>query len=119
MIRNKTAKAIGENLHELRHLELIGNTMTNIGLEAILDGCCYLESLDLRQCMYINLKGDMGKRCSENIKYLKLPEDSVEGCLYISESDMFCVICEEEFTYYDDLHGIDGEDWTVYDCEDY
>ncbi|CAH1445293.1 unnamed protein product [Lactuca virosa] len=61
MFRNGTAKAIGENLHELRHLELIGNNMTNIGLQAILDGCCHLESLDLRQCLYIDLKGDMGK----------------------------------------------------------
>ncbi|CAH1424420.1 unnamed protein product [Lactuca virosa] len=65
MIRNRTAKAIGENLHDLRHLELIGNTMTDIGLQAILDGCHRLESLDLRLCLYINLKGDMGKKCSE------------------------------------------------------
>ncbi|CAI9302794.1 unnamed protein product [Lactuca saligna] len=49
-IRNETTIAIGENLPELRHLELIENYMSNIGLQVILDGCCHLEFLDLRQC---------------------------------------------------------------------
>ncbi|KAI3751364.1 hypothetical protein L2E82_22448 [Cichorium intybus] len=49
MIRNRTAVAIGENIHGLRHVELmIGNNMTNIGLQAILEGCGHIESLDLR-----------------------------------------------------------------------
>ncbi|KAI3508586.1 hypothetical protein L1887_23594 [Cichorium endivia] len=87
MIRNRTAIAIGENIHGLRHLELIGNNMTNIGLQAILNGCGHLESLDLRRCLYIDLKGDMGKKCSEKIKCLKLPKDSLEGCLYVYPSD--------------------------------
>nr|GEX23874.1 hypothetical protein [Tanacetum cinerariifolium] len=46
--QNATAIAIGKTLHALRHLELIGNTMSNIGLKAILDGCCHLETLDLQ-----------------------------------------------------------------------
>ncbi|KAI3751366.1 hypothetical protein L2E82_22450 [Cichorium intybus] len=115
MIRNRTAIAIGENLHGLRHLELIGNNMTNIGLQAILDGCGHLESLDLRQCLYIDLKGDMGKKCSEKIKCLKLPEDSLEGCLYVHQK--ICLRCE-----YDNeaacLGGMDFEDWTTVDYGD-
>ncbi|KAI3751362.1 hypothetical protein L2E82_22446 [Cichorium intybus] len=91
-IRNETAKAIGENLLGLTHLELIGNNMTNIGLQAILDGCGYLESLDLRQCMYIDLKGEMEKKCTEKIKCLKLPEDSLEECMFFNSND--CTICE-------------------------
>lgn len=86
-IWNKLSIEIGKNLHELRHLELIGNIMSNIGLQAILDGCSHLESLDLRSCFYIDLKGDLGKRCSQQIKYLKLPNDSLADCPYIYESE--------------------------------
>nr|XP_043629263.1 putative F-box protein At4g05475 [Erigeron canadensis] len=85
--RNALAVAIGKDLPELRHLELIGNTMTNIGLKAILDGCHHLESLDLRRCLYIDLKGDLGKRCSEQIKHLKLPHDSLEGYQHLELPD--------------------------------
>ncbi|XP_023735444.1 putative F-box/LRR-repeat protein 23 [Lactuca sativa] len=52
---NERAIAIGKNLPELRHLELIGDKMTNVGLEVILNGCRHLESLDLRACSYIDL----------------------------------------------------------------
>ncbi|KAJ9560448.1 hypothetical protein OSB04_005608 [Centaurea solstitialis] len=72
---DKMAITIGENFHELEHLELIGNEMSNIGLQAILDGCPHLKSLDLEMCPFIDLKGDMGKRCSQQIKGLKLPDD--------------------------------------------
>nr|XP_043614351.1 putative F-box/LRR-repeat protein 23 [Erigeron canadensis] len=76
---NEVAIAIGENLHGLRHLELNGNNMSNIGLQAILDGCVCLETLDLRKCMRIDLNGDTGTRCFEQIRCVKLPSDSLEG----------------------------------------
>ncbi|KAI3680374.1 hypothetical protein L2E82_50359 [Cichorium intybus] len=73
--------AIGENLHGLRHLELIGNVnMSNNELRVILDGCRYLESLDLRLCGSVDLKGDLGKKCLEKIKCLKLPNACTEEC---------------------------------------
>ncbi|KAF5770766.1 putative leucine-rich repeat domain superfamily [Helianthus annuus] len=53
---NEIAMAIGQNLLGIRHLELIGNKMTNLGLRVILDNCHHLETLDLRQCFYIDLK---------------------------------------------------------------
>ncbi|PON71649.1 F-box domain containing protein [Parasponia andersonii] len=77
---NKDVIAIGKNLPGLCHLQLIGNSMTNIGLEAILDGCTNLESLDLRRCININLKGNLGKKCAE-IKHLRLPNDSLEDTM--------------------------------------
>ncbi|KAK6781528.1 hypothetical protein RDI58_019324 [Solanum bulbocastanum] len=46
--RNVEALAISKSLPVLRHLKLIYNSMTNVGLQAFLDGCCNLESLDLR-----------------------------------------------------------------------
>ncbi|POO04155.1 LRR domain containing protein [Trema orientale] len=75
---------ISKNMSDLRHLQLIGNLMTNMGLQAILDGCPHLESLDLRRCLNIDLKGDLGKRCFEQIKYLRLPNDSTKDYGFIT-----------------------------------
>ncbi|CAH1445294.1 unnamed protein product [Lactuca virosa] len=102
VVNDELLQYVAHRSSQLKRLEL-----------AILDGCPHLQSLDLRQCMYIDLKGDMGKRCSENIKCLKLPEDSLEGCLYIQINDIDCRICED----YDDDYaaGMDFEDWTNYD----
>ncbi|XP_076897378.1 putative F-box/LRR-repeat protein 23 [Bidens hawaiensis] len=83
-IHNELAVSIGKNLPELTHLELVGSSMTNIGLRAILDGCHRLELLDLRRCLYIDLKGELGKRCSQQIKHLKLAGDPLDGLPYIS-----------------------------------
>ncbi|XP_042007442.1 putative F-box/LRR-repeat protein 23 [Salvia splendens] len=60
------------------HAVAIGETMPNLhhlGLEAILDGCPHLESLDLRRCLGLDLEGALGKRCSDRIKHLRLPSD--------------------------------------------
>ncbi|KAI3762680.1 hypothetical protein L1987_53120 [Smallanthus sonchifolius] len=115
-IQNGIALAIGKNLHELTHLELIGNSMKNIGLQAVLDGCCRLELLDLRRCLYVDLKGDLGKRCSQQIKYLKLPHDSLEGfpytCYVLYDSDS-----DDEYLDYDDEYDgySDYDDYTAND----
>nr|XP_043627257.1 putative F-box/LRR-repeat protein 23 [Erigeron canadensis] len=112
--RNAFAVAIGKNLPDLRHLELIGNTMTNTGLKAILDGCRHLESLDLRQVLYIDLKGALGKRCSEQIKHLKLPHDSLEGFQYLDENvDAPCDVTSES-----DLQGYGDPFYPGFDYED-
>ncbi|CAB4276533.1 unnamed protein product [Prunus armeniaca] len=63
-------------MHGLRHLQLGQNQLTNDGLREILDSCPHLESLDLRHCFNLNLEGDLGKRCTEQIKQLRLPNDS-------------------------------------------
>ncbi|XP_071719347.1 putative F-box/LRR-repeat protein 9 [Rutidosis leptorrhynchoides] len=73
-VNDEIGAAIGENLHELRHLKLINNTISNIGLKAILDGCHQLELLDLSVCVHIDLNGDVVKKCSERIKHLTLPD---------------------------------------------
>ncbi|KAJ0574177.1 putative leucine-rich repeat domain superfamily [Helianthus annuus] len=77
------ATAIGENLHELGHLELVGNPMMNEGLKMILDGCHHLELLDLCRCLFIRIGGVLGKRCLQEIKCVKLPNDFLEGCPFI------------------------------------
>ncbi|XP_047938802.1 putative F-box/LRR-repeat protein 23 [Salvia hispanica] len=64
--------AIGKSMPNLRHLQPWGLKMTNEGLEAILNGCPHLESLNLRQCRGLVLQWDLVKRC-KRIKDLKLP----------------------------------------------
>ncbi|XP_059437442.1 putative F-box/LRR-repeat protein 23 [Corylus avellana] len=84
---NEVALAIAENMPELRHLQLFGNTLTNDGLQAILDGCPHLESLDLRQCLNVILAGDLGKRCAGQIKHLRRPLDSTDDYEFDAELD--------------------------------
>ncbi|KAM0040595.1 putative F-box domain, leucine-rich repeat domain superfamily, F-box-like domain superfamily [Helianthus debilis subsp. tardiflorus] len=96
IVYDRVAMAIGQNLHELRHLELIGNPMSNKGLGMILDGCHHLELLDLRACFFVDLDGDLGKRCLQQIKRVKLPYDSLEGCPFIYQNDgMTCDVDDE------------------------
>ncbi|BAT87323.1 F-box protein [Vigna angularis] len=70
---NEEAFAIAGTMPGLHHLQLFGNKLTNDGLLAILDGCPQLESLDLRQCFNVILGGSLSKRCSEQIKDLRIP----------------------------------------------
>ncbi|XP_078170168.1 putative F-box/LRR-repeat protein 9 [Carex rostrata] len=71
------ALQIGENMHELRSLQLIGNWMTNKGLETILEGCPYLEFLDIRNCLNLVLDEYIMTKLSQ-IRYLKLPDNSAD-----------------------------------------
>ncbi|KAK6150117.1 hypothetical protein DH2020_017642 [Rehmannia glutinosa] len=77
-IYSKYALAIAKSMPNLCHLQLFANFMKNDGLQALLDGCPHLESLDIRQCHRVDLSGDLGKRCSQQIKNLRLPLDSVD-----------------------------------------
>nr|UYD39291.1 F-box protein SKIP19-like protein [Tilia miqueliana] len=79
------ALAIAQTMPELRHLQLFGNKLTNVGLQAILDGCPHLESLDLRQCFNVSLGRNLEKRCVERIKNLRRPNDSTHDYEFNSE----------------------------------
>ncbi|MCL7047506.1 hypothetical protein MKW94_011021 [Papaver nudicaule] len=72
------ALAIAENMPQLRRLHLFGNNLTNLGLKAILDSCLHLESLDLRQCFNIELKGDLLMSCRDRHIQLRFPNDSTD-----------------------------------------
>ncbi|XP_062162817.1 putative F-box/LRR-repeat protein 23 isoform X2 [Alnus glutinosa] len=101
------AIAIAENMSELRHLQLFGNRLTNDGLQAILDGCPHLESLDLRECFNVSLAGNLGRGCSEQIKDLWRPHDSTDD--YDFKYDLRIYI-----RYFEDL-----DDFDVYDDPTY
>ncbi|KAL1537575.1 putative F-box/LRR-repeat protein 23 [Salvia divinorum] len=73
---NMYAHAISKSMPNLQHLQVFGHWMENKGLELILNGCPRLESLDIRRCFDLDLEGDLGKRCRQQIKHLKLPHDS-------------------------------------------
>ncbi|CAK9321246.1 unnamed protein product [Citrullus colocynthis] len=69
---DKRAVAMAETMPKLRHLQICGNGLTDRGLQAILDGCPDLESLDLRQCFNLNLAGQLRQKCAQRIKVLLL-----------------------------------------------
>ncbi|KAI3466856.1 hypothetical protein Pfo_023519 [Paulownia fortunei] len=79
------ALAVAENMPELGHLQLFGNKMTNAGLQAILDGCPHLKSLDLRLCFNIHIGGNLGRLCSQRITDLRLPYDSTDDYRFDAE----------------------------------
>ncbi|XP_057763930.1 putative F-box/LRR-repeat protein 23 [Salvia miltiorrhiza] len=107
--RNTYARAIGKCMPNLHHLQLFAHEeMQNEGLEAILDGCPRLESLDIRQCYGLDLGGDLGKRCREQIKDLRLPNDSVSDVPWLvgepSELDFERYSdCYDDNSYYGDF----------------
>ncbi|KAI3940595.1 hypothetical protein MKW92_002984 [Papaver armeniacum] len=91
------ALAIAGNMLELRHLQLFGNKLTNMGLKAILDGCLHLESLDLRQCFNVNLEGDLLKFCRDRLIKIRFPNDSSDDCEFDDENE----VGSSEEGYYD------------------
>ncbi|KAG5589536.1 hypothetical protein H5410_040050, partial [Solanum commersonii] len=117
---------------ELRHLALLANTLTNVGLLAILDGCPHLVSLDLRHCN-IDLEGDLGRRCREQIVDLKHPHDDEfdsEVSRYWSSDDDytsgFSYKCHDYdkffghslFPRFRDYHEFSGDDYDYFDIDD-
>ncbi|XP_074267289.1 F-box protein SKIP19-like [Silene latifolia] len=114
------ALAIAASMPQLRHLQLIGNNMTNVGLTAILDSCPRLQSLDLRACYYLDLEEDLGKRLSEQIKDLRHPYDSTEDYNFpTTDNDPY------DYWQYDSNHNdysatepdyIDDNDYDYWPC---
>ncbi|CAI9095721.1 OLC1v1031717C1 [Oldenlandia corymbosa var. corymbosa] len=70
------AHAIAKNHAWIVHLCLFGNKMINLGLLAVLDGCTDLESLDIQKCLGINLGIDLHKRSCQQLKSLRIPNDT-------------------------------------------
>ncbi|KAJ8449903.1 hypothetical protein Cgig2_029265 [Carnegiea gigantea] len=117
------AVAIADTVHELRHLQLFGNRMTKEGLKAILDNCPHLQSLDLRACFRVDLAGDVGKRCAQQIKNFGHPYDSTDDCDFIVtdyDSHFDETNCDYDFdeTSADEYDGMDLSDVVYYEFSD-
>ncbi|KAL8468593.1 hypothetical protein ACS0TY_031692 [Phlomoides rotata] len=110
---NKYALAIAENMPNLCHLSLIGNSIDNEGLESILDGCSNLESLDLRQCFGLDLQQGLGKRCSKQIKHFKSPLDAVNEIKYLGA--MYEQEDIDDYPYIDVFEQEDIDDYSYMD----
>ncbi|KAF8104067.1 hypothetical protein N665_0181s0087 [Sinapis alba] len=92
------ALAIAETMPGLCHLQLFGDRLTDVGLNAILDGCPNLEHLDLRQCFNVDLVGDLEKRCLERIKVVRRPNDSVHDYPFDATVNDVCS-SDDEYLY--------------------
>ncbi|KAJ4876454.1 F-box protein SKIP19 [Raphanus sativus] len=81
-VNDRDALAIALTMPRLRHLQLVGNKLSNAGLTAILHLCPDLVHLDLRCCYNVQLFGDLETRCLERIKVLRRPYDSTHDFPY-------------------------------------
>ncbi|KAM3379296.1 putative F-box/LRR-repeat protein 22 [Capsicum galapagoense] len=81
-ITPKGIEALGLSCPRLKSFEL-NNICCSVKpgkcLEAILDGCPNLESLDLRGCFNVSLDKILSSRISKQIKDVKYPRDSLAG----------------------------------------
>ncbi|KAI3680976.1 hypothetical protein L6452_35756 [Arctium lappa] len=108
------ALAIANSMSALRHLQMFGSTMTDDGLQAILNGCPHLESLDVRRCFCVKLGGNLEKLCKERIKDFKFtppPSNPLDDCgfspgVYAHEDYEFSDSDSDEF--YGDYDFIGG-----------
>ncbi|KAH6793146.1 hypothetical protein C2S52_003623 [Perilla frutescens var. hirtella] len=113
---NDYALAIGKSMPNLRHLALLADGMQNDALQIILDGCPNLESLDIRQCFGLDLGGDLGKRCHEQIKDLRLPSDSVSDIPWLVGETSYSDFCSDfSFGTFDDYEDYEGYEHERYD----
>ena len=80
------ALAITENMPELRHLQLSGHRITEVGLQGILDNCPHLEYLKI--WLYVaNLEPDLVNRLSQQIKDLRLSYLNTEKNKFADDID--------------------------------
>ncbi|GAB4840678.1 hypothetical protein Ancab_021445 [Ancistrocladus abbreviatus] len=84
---DEEALAISETMPQLHHLQLIGNGLTTTGLEAIINSCLHLKSVDLCACFHISLGGTLWKRCVEQIKDFRLPNGPTDFYKFVASTD--------------------------------
>ncbi|XP_051192101.1 putative F-box/LRR-repeat protein 9 [Lolium perenne] len=110
--KNADAFAIAENMHELRILQISGNSLTKKGVHDILKNCPHLELLDLSDCW--NVKVDDGLRARwAHLKHVKI----TEGQTPFQELHLIDEHEGRELVAYEDLpHGDDemGDEWDNY-----
>nr|GEW11155.1 hypothetical protein [Tanacetum cinerariifolium] len=111
-ISEEAIKTAGRYFLMLRTLKVnnrakkFSDTLSDIVLKAILDSCRHLELLDLCDCLNIDLRGDMMKRCSQQIKCLKVFKDSDEQ--YDYENDIRFGLTIEPKLHIPDEESYDG-----------
>ncbi|KAJ9566044.1 hypothetical protein OSB04_002010 [Centaurea solstitialis] len=81
------ARAIAKSMPALRHLKLFGLKDDDNGVQAILNGCPHLESLDLRGCLYLDLDENLEKLCRERIKDFKYTPSNIQESNEDSDTD--------------------------------
>jgi F-box/leucine-rich repeat protein 2/20 len=107
------ALIIAKSMSGLRHLDIRGNPLSDVGLIAILDGCPLLESLDIRGCNNLDFSGNLWKRLHNQIKDLKVREHFNNFELEFAYSD------SNGNSYWEIVEKFSDEDEAEDDDEDY
>lgn len=121
---DSVALAIAENMPQLQHLQLLKNIMTNEGPRAILDNCCHLESVDVRDCFNVDLTGDLGKRCRQQIMDLRPSNDDFAKDYYFDDGSWYSDNLSEfsDFyvvSWYSSSHEDNLSEFSDFDDDDY
>ncbi|CAM8987998.1 unnamed protein product [Rhodiola kirilowii] len=83
-------KMIAKTMPKLNHLELLRTKITNAGLKSILDGCTFLETLDLGSSYLCNLQvDDLGEAYSARFKKITRYHEE-PAAVYIYEHERKC-----------------------------
>ncbi|KAJ4785532.1 RNI-like superfamily protein [Rhynchospora pubera] len=108
------ALGIAKTMHQLRHLELIGNRLTNEGLTAILDGCPHLETLDATKCYYVTTDADMYARCArlQSVSFICLSDYGLNSHC---DDDEYIDELDPAYHNYDHINEVDP----AYDNDDH
>jgi F-box/leucine-rich repeat protein 2/20 len=109
------ALIISETMSRLCRLGIQGNSLTYVGLLAILDKCPFLQYLDVRECYNLYLTESLRKRFSEQIKHLRLPIRNKAYEEFVYEYDIHCISWQDSL---DDDDSDDSCDPLLEACND-
>ncbi|KAJ9565889.1 hypothetical protein OSB04_001855 [Centaurea solstitialis] len=108
------ADVIANSMPALHHLKLAGTTDSD-GVQAILNGCPHLESLDLHGCIYLDLDENLEKLCRERIKDFRYFRYNIRNG---DEDSYMCLTAQDIDDFYDgrgmDLLDDDIDDYGFY-----
>ncbi|TVU10754.1 hypothetical protein EJB05_44300, partial [Eragrostis curvula] len=121
LLGDREAMAIA-TMHELRSLQIIYNDITNQGLEAIIENCPLLESLDIQKCRKIIIDDALRPMCAR-IKNMKLlvcdrnAKDYFRGYEAACSPTIDCSTCASHFQ-----HGFEDKNyrrqWSISEAND-
>ncbi|MCI04067.1 F-box protein SKIP19, partial [Trifolium medium] len=107
---NDDAFVIANTMPGLRHLDIHGNRLTNVGLLAILDGCPLLESLDIKGCDNLDITESLWQRLNSQIKDLLIRKDCPNSYNNVQLEFAYEDSSDDSYSYLEYVKKLDDDD---------